>query len=299
MMFRPALRTSHSAFCGAASGISTTLPGRPRSPIRSTRSRSFGSSAALSSPENSTSRIAAGLPISAVSTVGRNAGFARLSSIIVRSTSSTAVGPSLTMCCAASIAAWKVGKLTTPSTLARGSSASCSVRLRVYASVPSAPTSRCARLTLPSARVRPLALVLEDVEVVAGDAAHHLRPAALDLGRVLQRQAAHEGRDAGGAAAQLRDRPEVEQLAARQPRARAEHVVHHVAVGDRARAAGVVARHAAQRGLRAGRHVDREPQAVRLQLRVQVVEHQAGLDGRGALRPRSRRARAGSVCCCR
>ena len=35
-------------------------------------------------------------------------------------------GPSLTMCCAASIAARKVGKLTTPSTLARGSSARAS-----------------------------------------------------------------------------------------------------------------------------------------------------------------------------
>lgn len=75
--------------------------------------------------------MAAGLPISAVSTVGLNAGLARLSSIIVRSTSSTAVGPSLTMCCAASMAEWKVGKFTIPSTLARGSGASLSVRLRV------------------------------------------------------------------------------------------------------------------------------------------------------------------------
>ena len=71
------------------------------------------------------------MPISAVSMVGRKAGLARARSIMVRSTSSTAVGPSLTMCCAALIAARKVGKLTTPSTLARGSSESFSVRLLV------------------------------------------------------------------------------------------------------------------------------------------------------------------------
>ena len=64
----------------------------------------------------------------------------------------------------------------------------------------------------------------------------------------------------------------------------AAHVVDHVAVRDRARAAGVVARHAAERGLRAGGHVDREPQAVRLQLRVERVEHDAGLHDRPARR---------------
>ena len=82
--------------------------------------------------------------------VDLNAGFARDSSIIVRSTSSTALDPSGTMCCAASIAAWKVGKLTTPSTRSRGSGASRNFKLRVNASVPSEPTSKCARLTLPS-----------------------------------------------------------------------------------------------------------------------------------------------------
>ena len=151
MMFRPALRTSHRFFCGRSSPMRTTLPGRPRSPISSSSRASFGSSAALSSPENSTSRIAAGRPMSAVSIVARNAGLPSASSIIVRSTSSTADGPSLTMCWAASIAAWKLVKLTMPSTFARGNSASCRVRLFVIASVPSEPTSRCARLTLPSA----------------------------------------------------------------------------------------------------------------------------------------------------
>jgi hypothetical protein len=94
--------------------------------------------------------MAAGLPISAVSIVGLKAGLASASSTMMRSTSSTAVGPSLTMCCAEAMAWRKVGKLTMPSTLPRGSSLRFSVRLRVKASVPSAPTSRCARLTLPS-----------------------------------------------------------------------------------------------------------------------------------------------------
>ena len=151
MMLSPALRTSHRFFWIVGSGISTTLPGSPRSPISATRSFSFASSTERSSPANSTSRIAAGLPISAASIDGRNAGLERLRSIIVRSTSSTAVGPSLTRYCGASIAARKVGKLTMPSTLSRGSSDSCNVNDLVKASVPSAPTSRCARLTLPSA----------------------------------------------------------------------------------------------------------------------------------------------------
>ena len=38
MMLSPALRTSHSAFCAAASVMRTTLPGKPRSPISSTSS---------------------------------------------------------------------------------------------------------------------------------------------------------------------------------------------------------------------------------------------------------------------
>jgi hypothetical protein len=63
MMFRPALRTSHSAFCSLASGIRTTLPGSPRSPISSTSCCNRPGCSLRSSPANSTSRIASGLPI--------------------------------------------------------------------------------------------------------------------------------------------------------------------------------------------------------------------------------------------
>ena len=107
MMLSPALRTSHRFFCGVSSIISTTLWGKPRSPINSTSWRIWGLRDSLSAPANSTNKIASGSPVNAVRIVGANAGFCKDRSIMVRSTSSTAVSvplPNLTMCCAASIA---------------------------------------------------------------------------------------------------------------------------------------------------------------------------------------------------
>ncbi len=104
MMLSPALRTSQSAFCGPGSAIGTTLPGRPSSPMSSRSVSRPRRAASRSSLVNSTSRMASGSPISARSMTGRNAGLPRASSIIVRSTSSTADGPSCTRCCAHSIA---------------------------------------------------------------------------------------------------------------------------------------------------------------------------------------------------
>ena len=61
--------------------------------------------------------------------------------------------------------------------------------------------------------------------------------------------------------------------------------MHHVAVGDRTRATGVVACHTAQGGLRRGGHIDRKPQPERLELRIQVIQHHAGLHlGHASLR---------------
>ena len=98
MMFSPALRTSQTAFCCGASAISTTLPGKPRSPINWVNCFNLESCTAASSPENSTSRIASGSPLMTASTVFLKAGMSRARPIIVRSTSSTAEGPSGTMC---------------------------------------------------------------------------------------------------------------------------------------------------------------------------------------------------------
>ncbi len=72
--------------------------------------------------------------------------------------------------------------------------------------------------------VGPLALRVEDVEVVAGDAAQHLRPALADLARVARGELAHEAGDGARAAAQARppgrSRPACRRPARRSRRAR-------------------------------------------------------------------------------
>ncbi len=287
MMFRPALRTSHRAFCGASSGMLTTLPGRPRSPISSTRSRSLPQQRRpcrrRRTPPAGWRRACRSAPSRIV---GVKAGLASASSIMVRSTSSTAVGPSLTMCCAESMAWWKVGKLTTPSTLARGSSLRCSVRLRVKASVPSRAHQQVRQVDAAVAGVGLLALRVEDVQVVAGHAAQHLGPARLDLGAVPSARLRTNSPICARAAAQLRhaarSRAGCRRPARRWRRPRCAPCCRRRST---AAAAAVVAGHAAQRGLRAGGHVHRVPQAVGLELRVQVVQHQAGLHRRRVVRP--------------
>ena len=58
-------------------------------------------------------------------------------------------------------------------------------------------------------------------------------------------------------------------------------VMHHVAVTQRARAATVVACHAAQGCAVAGRYVDRVEQALRLEPAVELVQHQTRFDPNG------------------
>ena len=59
--------------------------------------------------------------------------------------------------------------------------------------------------------------------------------------------------------------------------------MHHVAVSNAAAAARVVARHAAQGGLSAGRYIDWVPKRVFFKRSVEVVEHDARLYFCGAL----------------
>ena len=77
--------------------------------------------------------------------------------------------------------------------------------------------------------------------------------------------------------------------AVRQHDVELEHVIDRLAVQHRPRAAGVVADHAADGGAARRGDVRREAQPVLLQLRVQLVEHDARLDDRPALRRRSAR----------
>jgi hypothetical protein len=97
MMLRPALRTFQSAACCAASGIATTASANPRSPMSSASRFAPASCGSRSPPANSTSRIAPGSPFTKARMVGANAGLESARSSIVRSTSSTADGPSFTM----------------------------------------------------------------------------------------------------------------------------------------------------------------------------------------------------------
>ena len=60
-------------------------------------------------------------------------------------------------------------------------------------------------------------------------------------------------------------------------------VVAHGAVAQRASAAGIVAGHAADGGPRRGGNVDRKPQAMLLELAVEVVEHDPRFDHAGAV----------------
>ncbi len=153
MMLRPALRTFHSDAWPAASSTSTTAPGKPRSPMRSPRPRTPRTCGSRSAPANSTRRMAPGSPFTKRRMTGANEGLPSARSSILRSTSSTAQGPSFTMCCAASIASWKRGKCTTPSALWRGSCARRRWMRSNHASVPSLPTSSFARLK-PSGAMR-------------------------------------------------------------------------------------------------------------------------------------------------
>jgi hypothetical protein len=131
--------------------------------------------------------------------------------------------------------------------------------------------------------VGPLVLVVEDVQVVAAHPAQHLGPAGVDVRAQGVGQGAYVLADFAAAACGLGVGSEVNQGAIRRPGLGAQHVVHHVAVGDRAAAAGVVAGHSAQRRLRAGGHVHRVPQAVGFQCRVQVVQNNAGFHFDGAI----------------
>jgi hypothetical protein len=96
------LRTSHSSACGLGSGISTTLPATEIA-HQSTGAADRQLRLALLARELD-QQDGLGLADQARSITGRKAGLARASSIMVRSTSSTAVGFSLTMCWALSIA---------------------------------------------------------------------------------------------------------------------------------------------------------------------------------------------------
>ena len=235
--------------------------------------REFPELARTCSSANSTSRMASGSPLMNALTVRSNAGISRARPIMVRSTSSTAVGLSLTMCCVTSIAGRSAREVAHAERARPGQRR----ELQVQALRPRERSLR-AHQQVRGVRVRRAKVI----EVVAGDLAQHLGEARFDL-RLLPTEKPfelfHELLILPGPRAVVH-RPEAPAMALRRDGVDGEHVVHHVPVGDRARAAGIVAGHAAERGLRAGRHIDRKPQPVRAQARVERIEHHAGLHHR-------------------
>ena len=120
------------------------------------------------------------------------------------------------------------------------------------------------------------------IEIVAADAALHFRETRGDfagLARADGQQVFHQRpqrrRHVGQIAA---DAAEMRERAVRQYRFDCDHIVAHGAVAHRTAAAGIIASHAADGGARGRRDIDREPQAVRFELAVEFVEHDAGLD---------------------
>ena len=142
--------------------------------------------------------------------------------------------------------------------------------------MPSEPIRICARLCL-------VFFGTNSSMIVAADPALDLREALGDFVAPRARPArAATARSAAAAnpPAARTSRPTPARNApapVRQHRIDRHHVVPRHAVAQRARAAGIVARHAADGGARGSRDVDREPQAVRLELTVELVQHDARL----------------------
>ncbi len=126
------------------------------------------------------------------------------------------------------------------------------------------------------------------IEIVAADAALHLGKARGDLVGLAGAEIEHVAEQGARAVARIeigeiaRHLAEAAQRAVGERRLHRQRVVAHGAVAQRAAAAGIVAGHAADGGARGRGDVDRKPQAVLLELAVEVVEHDAGLDHAGA-----------------
>ena len=129
----------------------------------------------------------------------------------------------------------------------------------------------------PVVGIRPFTDRVKNIQVVASHPAQHARPVGIYFGPQVLGQVAHKVADAFSAAMALGHGTPIEQFAIAEPGLGPQNVVHHVAVGDGAAAAGVVARHATQCRLATGGDIHRVPQAVWFEGGVQVVEHDAGL----------------------
>ena len=120
------------------------------------------------------------------------------------------------------------------------------------------------------------------VEIVAADAALHFGKTLGDLtglARADGEQILRERPQRRGHVLEIAaNAAEMRKLAVGQQRLNRDDVVAHRAVAHRAPAARVVAGHATDGRPRGCRDVDGKPQPVRLELAIEIVEHDAGLD---------------------
>ena len=127
------------------------------------------------------------------------------------------------------------------------------------------------------------------VQIVAADAALHLRESRGDLRCFAATEREHVGKQIKSAVGGIYPREIARHLAEMQHPAvgqggiHRECVVAHGAVAQRAPTARIIAGHAADGGARGGGDIDRKPQAVLLELPVEVVEHDARLDDANAV----------------
>ena len=117
------------------------------------------------------------------------------------------------------------------------------------------------------------------VKIIAADAALHFRKAPLDLAGLAR----GDGKEIADQRlrhihAGIAEPAEMRVRAVGQHSIDRQHVLARIAVAQRARAAGIVADHAADGGARRRRDIHREPQTGRFQLAVKLVEHDARLD---------------------
>ncbi len=132
-------------------------------------------------------------------------------------------------------------------------------------------------------QIHGLVLIDKFVEIVAADAAHYFRIAAVDFSGVFLGEPQH-GTIASGLQRIVRRhitaRPlaELHDAAVGKQHRLLQNVIDGFSVEHAARAAGIIGHHSAYSGAAGGRDIRREAHAQRSQLRVQLIQHHAGFD---------------------
>ncbi len=280
MMLSPAVRTSVMPACNFASSTSTTPPhlapalshDRPRSPISSPRRFSRRRFSSQSSSANSTNRIASGSP--------RRNGIDRRAEHgdVARKPEHGAVDQLHRDRPERDDVLRRQHRLVEAAEMAGADRAAGKQRRKLQLDL-GGESERALGADQKMCEIDVVSSRNERIEIIAADAALHFRKPPLDLARLARgngKQVAHQRLrhvDAGVA-----DSPEMRVRAVGQNGVDRKDILARIAVAQRARAAGIIADHAADGGARCRRYIDRKPQAGRFELAIEFVEHDARLD---------------------